>query len=143
MLPATPLAAHRLVGLPNLVAPNVHLLLRVCCTAGHPAAGPAARDDCRAQGRSQGGESLHYVEDGSSMAAHLGGNARALQLPQQAGTAGLAVPHPPGWRCFKHRRCVAAALQASSQPGRVHFLWASRQPREICMLDGAVLEAAR
>ncbi|KAI3436430.1 hypothetical protein D9Q98_005847 [Chlorella vulgaris] len=31
----------------------------------------------------------------------------------------------------------------SSLPGRVHFVWASRNPREFCILDAELLEAAR
>jgi hypothetical protein len=39
-------------------------------------------------------------------------------------------------------RCTCLQVKGSL-PGRVHFVWASRNPREFCILDAELLEAAR
>ncbi|KAI3436428.1 hypothetical protein D9Q98_005845 [Chlorella vulgaris] len=40
-------------------------------------------------------------------------------------------------------RAANTEMVKGSLPGRVHFVWASRNPREFCILDAELLEAAR
>lgn len=56
-------------------------------------------------------------------------------LPPGLPPAGTAGTHPLVLHC-------AACLQAGLMPGRVHFLWVARHPKEFCILDADILAAA-
>ena len=55
-------------------------------------------------------------------------------LPSRLETAGTTAADTP--------TAAAALLQAGGMPGRVHFLWVARHPKEFCIMDADIMAAA-